>query len=108
MRQQKLRDLEKVDPSQVGGDEKTVEEFIDRRKLLTDLEALRQGWAVADRVLDLAIDIVKAQPAGKVKTPTFLDWRSVKTETAKKHRNDAMIAMYDFIEHTTSGLLEED
>ena len=85
-----------------------MEDMIDRRKLLKDLETLRQGWHVADHVLDLVLDIVKAQPGGKVKTPTFLDWRSVKTETAKKHRNEAMIAMYDFIEHTTSGLLEED
>lgn len=83
-------------------------DLIDRAKLLTDLEALRQGWAVADRVLDLAIDIVKAQPDGNVKTPTFLDWRSEAMKKAQKPKNDAMLAMIDIVEHTHSGLLEED
>lgn len=82
-------------------------DLIDRAKLLEDLERLRQGWAVADRVLDLAIDIVKAQPAGNVKTPTFLDWRSVATDKEKKRR-ESLIPIYDIIEHTDSGLLEED
>lgn len=82
-------------------------DLIDRAKLLDDLESLRQGWAVADRVLDLAIDIVKAQPAGNVKTPTFLDWRGAATEKERKRR-ESLIPIYDIIEHTTSGLLEED
>ena len=83
-----------------------MDEMISRAKLLADLETLRQGWAVADHVLDLAIDIVKAQPTGKVKAPTFLDWRSAATEKEKKRR-DNMIALYDVIEHTESGLLED-
>ena len=82
-------------------------DLIDRAKLLTDLETLRQGWHVADRVLDLVVDIVKAQPDGNVKTPTFLDWRSAAAEKEKKRR-DSMIALTDYIEHTHSGLLEED
>lgn len=82
-------------------------DLIDRTKLLTDLETLRQGWHVADHVLDLAIDIVKAQPDGAVKQATFLDWRSAATEKEKK-RKAAMISLYDIIEHTDSGLLEED
>ena len=85
-----------------------MDDLISRQKLLNDLEVLRQGWHVADRVLDLAIDIVKAQPSGNVKVPTFLDWRGEAMRKAKKHKNDAMIAMYDYIEHTSSGLLEED
>ena len=84
-----------------------MEDLIDRTKLLAELEKLRQGWHVADRVLDLAIDIVKAQPDGKVKVPTFLDWRSAAAEKEKKRR-DSMIPLYDIIEHTHSGLLEED
>lgn len=84
-----------------------MEDLIDRRKLLKDLETLRQGWHVADRVLDLAIDIVKAQPDGNVKPPTFLDWRTAKADKEKKRR-ESLIPMYDIIEHTTSGLLEED
>ena len=84
-----------------------MEDLIDRCKLLADLEVLRQGWAVADRVLDLAIDIVKAQPDGKVKTPTFLDWRTEKADKEKKRR-ESMTPIYDIIEHTTSGLLEDD
>lgn len=83
-----------------------MDEMISRAKLLADLETLRQGWAVADHVLDLAIGIVKAQPTGKVKAPTFLDWRSAATEKEKKRR-DNMIALYDVIEHTESGLLED-
>lgn len=83
-------------------------DLIDRAKLLADLEVLRQGWHVADRVLDLAINIVKAQPDGNVKAPTFLDWRGEAMRKAQKQKNDAMIAMYDYIEHTHSGLLEED
>lgn len=82
-------------------------DLIDRTKLLNDLEVLRQGWHVADHVLDLAIDIVKAQPDGKVKAPTFLDWRWEKAEKEKKKRDD-MIALHDIIEHTHSGLLEDD
>lgn len=82
-------------------------DLIDRAKLLSDLEQLRQGWAVADRVLDLAIDIVKAQPDGNVKTPTFLEWRGEAMEREKKRR-DSMIPLYDIIEHQISGLLEED
>ena len=81
-------------------------DMIDRTKLLEDLERLRQGWAVADRVMDLVLDIVKAQPNGKVKTPTFLDWRTAATEREKKRRDD-MLALYDVIEHTESGLLED-
>ena len=84
-----------------------MEDLIDRNKLLTDLEALRQGWAVADHVLDLAVNIVKAQPGGKVKTPTFLAWRTEKADKEKKRR-ESLIPIYDIIEHTTSGLLEED
>lgn len=82
-------------------------DLIDRTKLLDDLERLRQGWAVADRVLDMAIDIVKAQPNGNVKTPTFLDWRTAAAEKEAK-RKAALIPIYDIIEHTESGLLEED
>lgn len=82
-------------------------DLIDRAKLLEDLEALRQGWAVADQVLDLAIDIVKAQPNGKVKTPTFLDWRTAAADKEKRRR-ESLIPIIDIIEHTTSGLLEED
>lgn len=82
-------------------------DLIDRAKLLEELERLRQGWAVADRVLDLAIDIVKAQPAGNVKTPTFLDWRTAAADKEKKRR-ESLIPIYDIIEHTESGLLEED
>ncbi len=82
-------------------------DLIDRAKLLTDLETLRQGWAVADRVLDLAIEIIKAQPDGKVKAPSFLDWRGAATEREQRRRGES-IALIDYIEHTTSGLLEED
>lgn len=85
-------------------------DLIDRAKLIADLETfkLSLGDIVFGYVVDRVIDQVKAQPAAEVKKETFLDWRSVETEKAKKKRNDAMIAMYDFIEHTTSGLLEED
>lgn len=82
-------------------------DLIDRTKLLTDLETLRQGWHVADRVLDLAIDIVKAQPDGNVKAPTFLDWRTAAADKEKKRR-ESLIPIIDIIEHTHSGLLEED
>lgn len=81
-------------------------DMIDRTKLLEDLEKLKQGWAVADRVMDLVFEVVKAQPGGNVKPPTFLDWRSAATEKEKKKRDD-MMALYDIIEHTNSGLLEE-
>ena len=82
-------------------------DMIDRTKLLEDLEKLKQGWAVADRVMDLVFEIVKAQPGEKVKTPTFLEWRTAATEKEKKKRDD-MMALYDIIEHTHSGLLEDD
>ena len=82
-------------------------DLIDRAKLLEALEGLRQGWAVADRVMELVFDIVKAHPGGKVKPPTFLDWRTSATEKEQKRRDD-MIALHDIIEHTHSGLLEDD
>ena len=81
-------------------------DLIDRTKLLEDLEKLKQGWAVADRVMDLVFEVVKSQPGGNIKPPTFLDWRSAATEKEKKKRDDLM-ALYDYIEHTNSGLLEE-
>lgn len=81
-------------------------DLIDRAKLLRDLEKLKQGWAVADRVMDLVFEVVKAQPGGNVKPPTFLDWRSAATEKEKKRRDDMMV-LHDIIEHTNSGLLEE-
>ena len=83
-----------------------MEDYIDRRKLLKDLEVLRQGWHVADHVLDLVVDIVKAQPNEKVKTPTFLDWRGAATEREKRRREENL-ALIDYVEHTTSGLLED-
>jgi hypothetical protein len=82
-------------------------DLIDRDKLIGDLEKLRQGCAVADRVLDLAIDKVKAQPAAEVKKETFLDWRTAAADKEKKRR-ESLIPIYDIIEHTHSGLLEED
>lgn len=80
-------------------------DMIDRTKLLEDLESLRQGWAVADRVMDLVLDIVKAQPNGKVKTPTFLDWRTEATEKEQRRRAATLHLVED---RTESGLLEED
>jgi hypothetical protein len=82
-------------------------DLIDRGKLIDALEALKKGWAVADRVLERVIELVKAQPAAGVKKETFLDWRSAAADKEKK-RKAALIPIYDIIEHTESGLLEED
>ena len=65
-------------------------DLIDRAKLIGDLEAfkLSLGDIVFGFVLDRVIERVKAQPAAEVKADN--------------------IAMIDIIEHTHSGLLEED
>lgn len=65
-------------------------DLIDRAKLIADLEAfkLSLGDIVFGFVVDRVIEQVKAQPAANVKP--------------------SMIAMIDIIEHTESGLLEED
>lgn len=65
-------------------------DLIDRAKLIDELESfkLSLGDFVFGFVVDRVIEQVKAQPAADVKTD--------------------MIALVDVIEHTTSGLLEED
>jgi hypothetical protein len=65
-------------------------DLIDRAKLIDDLEAFKicLGDFVFGFVVDRVIEQVKAQPAAEVKTD--------------------MIAVIDVIEHTESGLLEED
>ena len=65
-------------------------DLIDRAKLVAELEAfkLSLGDIVFGFVVDRVIERVKAQPAAEVKTD--------------------MIALIDVIEHTESGLLEED
>lgn len=69
-------------------------DLIDRAKLVADLEAFKMslGDIVFGFVVDRVIERVKAQPAENVKAALEPD----------------MIAMIDIIEHTTSGLLEED
>ena len=71
-----------------------MEDLIHRDKLIADLEAFKMslGDIVFGFVVDRVIERVKAQPAEKVKPPIEPD----------------MIAMIDIIEHTHSGLLEED
>ena len=68
--------------------------LIDRDKLIADLEAFKVSLndIVFGFVVDRVIEQVKAQPAANVKPPV---------ETSN-------IAMIDIIEHTHSGLLEED
>ena len=84
-------------------------DLIDRAKLVADLEAfkLRLGDIVFGYVVDRVIEQVKAQPAAEVKQETFLDWRTAAAEKEAK-RKAALIPIYDIIEHTESGLLEED
>lgn len=69
-------------------------DLIDRAKLIQDLEAfkLSLGDFVFGFVVDRVIERVKAQPAAEVKTTVAPD----------------TIAIMDYIEHTHSGLLEED
>lgn len=69
-------------------------DLIDRQKLIGDLEAFKMslGDIVLGYVVDRIVEQVKAQPAANVKAPVAPD----------------MIAMIDIIEHTHSGLLEED
>ena len=81
-------------------------DLIDRWRLLGELRQLKQGWAPADYVMDKVFQIVKAQPAANVKTETFLEWRdSARSKETK--RREAAIALYDIMEHTNSGLLED-
>lgn len=84
-------------------------DLIDRAKLIADLEAfkLSLGDIVFGYVVDRVIDQVKAQPAAEVKKETFLDWRSA-AQDKEKRRRESLIPIIDIIEHTTSGLLEED
>ena len=65
-------------------------DLIDRAKLIGDLELFKihLGDIIFGFVVDRVIEQVKAQPAAEVKADN--------------------IAMIDYIEHTTSGLLEED
>lgn len=65
-------------------------DLIDRAKLIDDLEAFKicLGDFVFGFIVDRVIEQVKAQPTAEVK--------------------GSNIAMIDYIEHTTSGLLEED
>ncbi len=65
-------------------------DLIDRAKLIGDLELFKinLGDIIFGFVVDRVIEQVKAQPAANVK--------------------GSNIAMIDYIEHTTSGLLEED
>lgn len=65
-------------------------DLIDRAKLIGDLELLkiRLGDIIFSFVVDRVIEQVKAQPAANVKADN--------------------IAIIDIIEHTESGLLEED
>lgn len=67
-----------------------MDDLIDRPKLIRDLECFKMslGDIVFGFVLDRVIERVKAQPTAEVKTD--------------------MIAVIDIIEHTESGLLEED
>jgi thiamine biosynthesis lipoprotein ApbE len=87
-----------------------MDDLISRAKLVADLEAfkLSLGDIVFGYVVDRVIERVKAQPAAEAKKETFLDWRSEATRKAQKPKNDAMLAMIDIVEHTHSGLLEED
>lgn len=84
-------------------------DLIDRPKLIQELEAFKISLndMVLGYVLDRVIERVKAQPAAAVKPETFLDWRAAAAEKEKK-RKDSMIAIIDIMEHTESGLLEED
>lgn len=84
-------------------------DLIDRDKLIDDLEAFKicLGDFVFGFVVDRVIEQVKAQPAAEVKQETFLDWRSAAQDKEKK-RKESLIPIYDIIEHTHSGLLEED
>lgn len=79
-------------------------DLIDRAKLIGALEDLKQGWAVADDVLDAAIEVVKAQPPGNVKPSTFLDWRAEATAKEQRRRT---ATLHLIEERSESGLLEE-
>ena len=67
-----------------------MDDLIDRAKLIGDLELFKihLGDVIFGFVVDRVIERVKAQPAANVKADN--------------------IALIDIIEHTESGLLEED
>lgn len=84
-------------------------DLIDRAKLVAELTAFKVSLndIVLGHVLDRVIERVKAQPAADVKQETFLEWRTAAAEKEKK-RKAALIPLIDIVEHTESGLLEED